>query len=409
MQNPMISIIIPVYNGSNYLREAIDSALAQTYDNFEVIVVNDGSSDGGATEKIALSYGGKIRYFAKENGGVASALNLGIQNMRGDYFSWLSHDDLYYPDKLVAQWEALQARGDLYAIVYSDYDSLFMETGTITYTRLTKLYPIYKLEHSVFPVLYGLIHGCSLLIHKSHFARVGTFNEDLLTSQDYDLFFRMFRGQSLIFVPRSLVCMRRHSEQGTYTISCFYQEEESFYYKAYLDLSEKEICEIFEHPSFWYWRIDGFLHECGRPEVCNMFRKRYHTIAASESAIVQREKFFRQFQELRGNTHKLCIFCCGQYGKALRNALSDLGISINCFSDNNPQLWGQRIDGCICISPNKLRQVKEDTLIIVANHIPHPVLEQLQSMGFPYITTKQSLECFVFEIISRAKWGGKRL
>ena len=77
MKNPKVSIIIPVYNGENYLREAIDSALAQTYKNFEVIVVNDGSSD--KTDEICKSYGSRIRYFKKENGGVSTALNLGIE------------------------------------------------------------------------------------------------------------------------------------------------------------------------------------------------------------------------------------------------------------------------------------------------------------------------------------------
>ena len=88
---PTVSIIIPVYNGSNYLQEAIDSALAQTYPNCEILVINDGSCDEGKTEAIALSYGDRIRYFKKENGGVASALNMGIRQMTGEYFSWLSH------------------------------------------------------------------------------------------------------------------------------------------------------------------------------------------------------------------------------------------------------------------------------------------------------------------------------
>jgi len=103
MINPKISIVIPAYNAANYLSEAIDSALAQTYPNVEIIVVNDGSRDDGETEKIALSYGDQIRYFHKENGGSSSALNVGIANMTGEWFSWLSHDDLYTPEKLEKQ------------------------------------------------------------------------------------------------------------------------------------------------------------------------------------------------------------------------------------------------------------------------------------------------------------------
>ena len=74
-----VSIIIPVYNGSNYVKEAIDSALAQTYKNKEIIVVNDGSTDEGATRDIVKSYGDKVTYYEKENGGVSTALNLGIE------------------------------------------------------------------------------------------------------------------------------------------------------------------------------------------------------------------------------------------------------------------------------------------------------------------------------------------
>ena len=98
-----VSIIIPVYNGSNFLRDAIDSALAQTYESTEVIVVNDGSNDNGATARIARSYGKKIKYYEKPNGGVATALNYGIEKMTGDYFSWLSHDDMYEKKKIEEQ------------------------------------------------------------------------------------------------------------------------------------------------------------------------------------------------------------------------------------------------------------------------------------------------------------------
>ena len=79
--HPKISIVIPVYNGADFVAEAIDSALNQTYDNVEIIVVNDGSKDN--TEEVVKRYGDKVRYFAKPNGGVSSALNLGIAEMTG--------------------------------------------------------------------------------------------------------------------------------------------------------------------------------------------------------------------------------------------------------------------------------------------------------------------------------------
>ena len=124
--DPLVSIVIPVYNGANFVREAIDSALAQTYRNIEIIVVNDGSTDN--TRDIALSYGDKIRYFEKENGGVSTALNLAISEMKGEYFSWLSHDDLYAPEKVEAEIEALKTNGNMDMVVHCNYNILNMET-----------------------------------------------------------------------------------------------------------------------------------------------------------------------------------------------------------------------------------------------------------------------------------------
>ena len=119
---PLVSIVIPVYNGANYLSLAIHSALAQTYRNIEILVVNDGSDDNGATARIARLYGDRIRYFEKKNGGVASALNLAIGEAKGLFISWLSHDDLYTSDKIERQIAHLTEQPEPNrCVIYGDY------------------------------------------------------------------------------------------------------------------------------------------------------------------------------------------------------------------------------------------------------------------------------------------------
>ena len=127
--NSLVSIIIPVYNGSNYLKEAIESALGQTYKNIEILVINDGSNDKGLTHNLAISFGDKIKYYKKENGGVASALNFGIVKMKGEYFSWLSHDDIYKPEKTELQIAFLNKNKDI-KIVGGNFESLAFNKAT---------------------------------------------------------------------------------------------------------------------------------------------------------------------------------------------------------------------------------------------------------------------------------------
>ena len=208
---PLVSIVIPVYNGANFLRDAIESALAQTHPRIEVLVVNDGSADGGATEAIAKSFGDRIRYFAKPNGHVASALNHGIANMAGEYFSWLSHDDLYRPDKIATQVGALERLGAR-TIVYGDYETLDVETGARVEHRL----PDTKPEDFRWSItMASAIHGCTLLIPRACFQECGLFDTSLRTTQDYDMWFRMSERFRFVHVPGMGVVSRLHAAQGT--------------------------------------------------------------------------------------------------------------------------------------------------------------------------------------------------
>lgn len=241
----MVSIIIPVYNGSNYLAEAIDSALAQTYKNMEIIVVNDGSNDDGATEKIARSYGEKIRYFSKENGGVSSALNYGIQQMRGEWFSWLSHDDLYTPQKVEHSIKALN-RCDLREIekvvVYTD--GVLVRSGGSKIKNFKQYFEeerIYLGEEVAYEIACnGVLCGCCLLIHKTAFDKIGLFDESLRYSQDALMWYSLFlNGYDVYYSKNKDVFGRVHKLQVTNTHRELFLNDSLYVAKKIAPLFEK--------------------------------------------------------------------------------------------------------------------------------------------------------------------------
>lgn len=215
MKKPKISIVIPVYNGSNYLAEAIDSALAQTYKNIEIIVVNDGSKDDGATEKIALSYGDKIKYYHKENGGSSSALNYGIKMMTGEYFSWLSHDDLYKPERIEQMVKYIKPEiSDRQAIVCNG--ELIDATGeSVLGVKKKQLIGDYS-SSEMFEIFKKgpRINGCAISVPKKMIDSVGFFDEKLVYVNDVDYWYRMMIKDCIFtWFDEKLVKTRIHGEQ----------------------------------------------------------------------------------------------------------------------------------------------------------------------------------------------------
>jgi glycosyltransferase involved in cell wall biosynthesis len=229
--DPKVSIVIPVYNGSNYLAQAIESALSQTHKNLEVVVVNDGSSDGGATRRVAESFAGKIRYFEKPNGGVATALNFGIAEMTGDYFSWLSHDDLYLPDKIESQLKCLaKLARDRDVIVYGNcavfsQDPALAQAVDVPDAGLR--YFRYLLATS------SAIHGCTLLIPRAAF-HDQQFDATKPTTQDYDLWFRLAGEFDFVKLDKTLVLARQHPEQDSVKKRKKMRAEKDILYRSFL-------------------------------------------------------------------------------------------------------------------------------------------------------------------------------
>lgn len=221
MHNPLISIVIPVYNGSNYMREAIDSALAQTYRNIEIIVVNDGSRDDGATDAIARSYGDKIRYYTKENGGVSSALNMGIRHMQGEYFSWLSHDDSYETDKIEKQVAAIRQYSLEDNTLICCKSSLMDADSNPIFKRPTASkfvsYRVYSSKEVLSELLKkSTFNGCCLLIPRKVFSQCGLFDERLRFCQDAFMWYKIFmKDFSLLCTDDASVKSRVHAGQLT--------------------------------------------------------------------------------------------------------------------------------------------------------------------------------------------------
>jgi glycosyltransferase involved in cell wall biosynthesis len=237
---PLVTVVIPVFNGANYVRSAIESALAQTWPAIEVLVVDDGSTDDGATRRVAESFGDRIRYVVKSNGGVGSALNRGVQEMRGAYFSWLSHDDLYDPRKVEVQMQVM-LRHQEPVVVFSDFELMDAEGSFVFRVDSGARYETGK---PLWAVLEGLVNGCSLLIPRACFDACGLFKEGRFHSQDYEYWYRLALKFDFVHAPGAVVRYRLHSGQDSH--SQRHIEEASLLWMEMLETAPADVMRAYE-------------------------------------------------------------------------------------------------------------------------------------------------------------------
>lgn len=361
MQCPMISIIIPVYNGENYLQEAIDSALAQTYKNCEVIVINDGSID--RTKEIMDSYEDKIVPFHKNNGGVSSALNLGIRHMRGEYFAWLSHDDVLKENACEIYMNILKDQVPE-TIVYANYDLINDKGEIYGFTEYEKRHNKRELELSVYPVILGYVNGCALLVHKSHFQRVGEFDESLRITQDNEMWFRIFRNSKIRFCSENVSSKRYHSEQDSQTKN-IYPDHDQFLFDSLKKLTLPEyVCfggsvrMFFENfiqkvPSDKYPKTHKF---CKEMIVLSKGKDLYYSVGRKELIEMVQEGDFqlqmikKDYMRLKyacihetiAQVDKFYLFGAGDYGREFCKIMEGK-IHLLGFIDNDVTKQGKKI------------------------------------------------------------------
>ena len=198
----LISTIIPVHNGERFLAQAIDSVLAQSLPVSELIVVDDGSTDG--TAAVAAGYGNSIKYVLQEQGGAAKARKTGIDLANGQYLSFLDADDLWLPDKLEKQLQAFDLHPDLQAVY--GHMKQFAEKTPVQGLAAEKV------EESC-EILPGY-SPCTLLIGRSVFLKVGYFATTWSVGEFIDWFARARDcGVKMLMLP-DVVALRRLHDQN---------------------------------------------------------------------------------------------------------------------------------------------------------------------------------------------------
>ena len=198
-----ISVIVPVFNGELTIQETINSILNQTFENIEVIISNDGSTDS-TLEIVSNISDSRIKILSYPNAGVSASRNRGIYQAKGEYISFMDADDLWTPDKLELQWQALQDNPQA-AVAYSwtdyiDESSKFLKSGRrikVNGDAFSKLLVTNFLEN-----------GSNPLISKKALEKVGGFDELLPVAEDKDMWLRLAANYEFVCVEKPQILYR---------------------------------------------------------------------------------------------------------------------------------------------------------------------------------------------------------
>jgi glycosyltransferase involved in cell wall biosynthesis len=213
MNNKFISVVIPTYNRASFLKEAIDSVLSQTYRDFELIVVDDGSTDG--TPELLLSYGHKIKVIKKANKGPSASRNRGIKAAKGDWMAFLDSDDIWKPDKLEKQVQFIKDNPE---IKICQTEEIWIRNGKRVNPRKKHEMHSGWIYEQCLPLC--IVSPSSVMIHRDVFEKVGLFDETMLACEDYDLWLRIAPHYPICLVREKLIVKQGgHADQQSHVIS----------------------------------------------------------------------------------------------------------------------------------------------------------------------------------------------
>ena len=235
---PTVNVIIHTYNNERFIAETVESVLNQTYKEYEIVVVDDGSVDG--TRDALIPYMQKIRYHYKENGGIASAKNAGISLSETEFVAFLDHDDLWVPDKLQLQMEHFNENPQI-GLVYAKYTSF--RDGKELRTKPEKGYSGWIFKELLSK---SFIQTSTVVVKRECLDAVGPYDETFSLGDEYDMFLRIARKFQCGFVDKGLTRYRVHDTNASNNDFLFDNENLGVYKKIYnnftdLDGVEKKI------------------------------------------------------------------------------------------------------------------------------------------------------------------------
>lgn len=206
MGQPQVSVVLPVWNGERYLRAALDSLLVQDFQNFEVVVVNDGSTDGTADLLAGYAHDARFRIHTQEPRGLVASLNRGLQLAQAEFIARMDADDVALPVRLSRQLAFMNAHPEVAAVG----SSIILMDPVGRHLR-TQVYP-----HGHAQVAVGMLHDCTLahpavMMRRSAVLAVGGYRQAFQHAEDYDLWLRIAERHRIDNLAEPLLCYRIHS------------------------------------------------------------------------------------------------------------------------------------------------------------------------------------------------------
>ncbi len=209
--NRLVSVIIPTYNSSEYISEAINSVLLQAYNELEIIVIDDGSTDT-TEETVKKIRDNRIRYIKSEKQGNYFARNMGIRKSRGEYIAFLDADDIWLKDKLKKQVDVLSKDNDV-GLCCTDHYIFFGGKKSDTYADMLHSFSRDLLSHANFIerlLIENIIITSSVMVRKSCFEHLGVFDTAYQNAMDYDMWLRIILNYKAYYIKDRCLLKRRH-------------------------------------------------------------------------------------------------------------------------------------------------------------------------------------------------------